>query len=398
MVGFDIDSKFPRSTAKLKKYFYEDLGLTPFKSGGKPTCNEKALIKLAAGSQSRKPQPAAKKILEIRRLQNTISKELAIEFVDGRFTTNYIPVSSMGRFKSTKDVFGKGQNAQNRRKFFNKYLMADPGYLIFTCDLSASDARYVAYMGQELSMMKAFNEGLDLHSHTADLMFQMDYDEVRRQEAEGIKAPLNEFSMTFRSWGKRCNHALNFGLGVNALAEQLEIPVHIARQLYKAYHTVYPRVKQGYQGDIINQIKTNRILTNCFGRRWFFQGNMRDMTKPFAVPAQSNTADIINRRGLIPMFYEERFSEAQLLRQVHDSLEFQIPIAIGVDRMFQMLKWLKESIEQPLHWKGQEFVIPLEIEAGLRLDPTREITIDRKGKETLASLIKEAETLQNEQR
>lgn len=376
LVGFELNV---RSTKQLQTYFYDNLGIRPYMKNSRPTVNEEALMRLAAGTTTRAGLREAELVLSIRQLLNKVSKEYALAFESGRLTSAYKPVTATGRLSSEKDVFGQGTNVQNRQgKLVNKYFLADEGYVLFNVDYSQADNRSVAYMAPEGNMIEAFETGVDIHSKTAALIFNLDAAEVKRQDIEKIKCPVGNGSKTYRAWGKMCNHALNFGMGVNKFALNIGVNRTLAKRLYEAYHNVYPGVVNGYQNWIRRSLYGQtelpaRRLVNCFGRIWLYMGSLRKLTEAYAFPAQSNTADAINRFGLIPLYYNEKFKYVDLLRQVHDSIDFQIPKSVGINAMADLLREIKSTLETPIHWKGRDFILPAEFSAGLALYPMTDL-------------------------
>ena len=381
-VGFPLNV---RSVKDLRYYFHEQEKVKDFSS-----FDERTLIRLAAGSKSRRPLPAAKLILEIRKMRNIISKEffqkkVGDEYVlnlhNNRLTTRYSAITSMGRISSLKDISGAGQNAQNRRnELINPLLCADPGYLIYNVDLSQADARSVAYMGRVEAMMEAYETGKDLYAWLGEKMFGVPYEEIKRQDKAKIPAPLFGGVKTYRSHEKSCVHGLNYGMGPDKFAGQTGLSPADAKRLHTMYHAICPAVRAGYQTSIREQLQVNRTLTNSYGRKWLFLGSLRDLSEPFAFPAQSNTADTINIRGLLPLYYNELkgdFSAVELLRQVHDSINFQIPLDLGIDYHINFLLALKSSLETPLEWKGISFSIPADFKVGFRLSPMTELDFDK---------------------
>lgn len=379
LAGFDLNT---RSNPQLIDYFYTQKGIKPYYNNGSATVNEKALRQLAAGTSTRKGLREAELVLEIRKLRNTSSKEFDLDFENGRLTTAYRPVTSTGRLSSTADVFGAGTNVQNRQgKIVNKYFLADEGYIIFSADYSQADNRSVAYMAPEPRMIEAFETGIDVHSYTAGLVFDIDPAEIKRQDKDKILCDIGNGDKTYRAWGKMLNHALNFGMGINKFSLNIGVDRQLGKQLYNSYHSIYPGVQNGYQRWVRETLYGRnelpvRQLTNCFGRVWYYLGSLTDLTEAYAFPAQSNTADAINRFGLIPLYYDDRFAQVDLLRQVHDSIDFQIPKSIGINAMADLLRKVKSSFETPIHWKGRDFILPIDMKAGHSLDPMTKLNFN----------------------
>jgi len=368
IVGTELNA---RSSKQVATYFYVQKKIKPYMKGGSITTDDGALKRIA-----RKGYEEARIILRIRTLLHDVSTYYNVKLKDGRLVCSYKPVTSMGRLASSKDIFGYGTNMQNQPKRMNDLFIADEGCILYNVDLSQADNRSVAYMAPEYKMIKAFEDGEDVHSLTASLVFKIPVAEIKQMHKEGVKCDVGYGDMSHRDWGKRCNHAFNFGYGYRSFSHDFEIQESEGKFLWESYHQTYPGVQRGYHKWIQNQLSQDRILTNCFNRKYRFVERWGDelFKQAYAFPAQSNTADIINRWGLIPLYYDtERFGKVDLLRQVHDSIEFQIPISEGIEYHIRVLKQLKESLEQKLRWKTLEFSIPANVKFGVRLSEMKEL-------------------------
>jgi len=83
----------------------------------------------------------------------------------------------------------------------------------------------------------------------------------------------------------------------------------------------------------------------------------------YAYIPQATVVRKLNRDGLI--FAYNNLQLIELLNQVHDSIVFQISLGYTVLEHAKCLWALKQSLEQPIEFKGQEFVIPIDLSAGL---------------------------------
>ena len=368
LVGSELN---PNSPKQVKEFLYGRCGLPPYKQGGEVTTNEKALKKVSIKKEKRFELAAtvAKLILAYRKIKKLDSTYYQVAHKDGRLVCSYKPVTSTGRLASAEDAFGFGMNMQNQPYAVRKFFIADEGYLMFNVDLSQADNRSVAFIANDANMMRAFEEGLDIHSMTASLVFGIPTDEIKQMDKEKVMCPLGGGDQTHRYWGKKCNHSLNFGMGTGKFSDALEIPLGEATDLWKKYHRAYPSVQGTYQANIKRELYATRTLQNCFGRRHLFLGRFSESlyNEAFAFPPQSNTADCIDRQGLIPLFYDPQFREVDLQSQVHDSITFQLPLSMPIAAMLEVLYALKKSLEQPLVWNGRKFILPAEFSAGWSL-------------------------------
>jgi DNA polymerase-1 len=291
-------------------------------------------------------------LLEIRKLAKLKGTYLEIKYdEDQRLRCSYNPVGTeSGRLSSSQTIFGTGANLQNIPYEIRNYMLFDEGYIGYNVDLSQAENRIVAYVGPVPEMMRAFEEGWDVHKLTAAMIYSK---------------PLDDISAEERSWGKRANHGLNYDLGFRTFALYYEIDEASARFIVDRYHQAYPGVRQGYHQQVRQMLSTNRTVTNCLGRNRVFLDRWGDdlFKSAYSFIPQSTVADIINERGLTYVYQnQDLFAPVELLLQIHDSIVFQIPRSIPLSHHASMLWKLKKSLETPLKWKLNQFSIPADIQ------------------------------------
>lgn len=117
-------SDYPFNYASPKQcveYFYGHKGYTPYtnRKTGRPTCDDKALTRIARKYNSRE----ARAVQRVRALKKLRSSYLEMEFdKDGRLRCFYNPRGTrFGRLSSSKTVFGTGMNMQNLHPLFKGF-------------------------------------------------------------------------------------------------------------------------------------------------------------------------------------------------------------------------------------------------------------------------------------
>lgn len=125
-------------------------------------------------------------------------------------------------------------------------MVADPGHVMLTCDLSQVDMRAVAALSQDAGYMELFQPGRDAHMEMAEVYFGERTPEARQKT-------------------KAINHKLNYGGGVASTAEMNQIAVSVVQQAYDARAEAYPRVLEWLQ-EVRDEAQSGRLLDNGFGR------------------------------------------------------------------------------------------------------------------------------------
>lgn len=192
----------PNSPKQLKDYFYNEKKQKPYVFQGKVCVNELALKRL-----SRKGFEEAKLIIKMRKIKKLCANYLDPEKVDkdGRYRCSYNPVGTRySRISSSKSIFGTGGNLQNWPHEMQKFLLPDINHVFYSFDLSQAENRIVAYVGRIKEMIDAFENGIDVHSLTASLIFNCPYEQVREDEANGVLCALGDGKRGKRFWGKKC--------------------------------------------------------------------------------------------------------------------------------------------------------------------------------------------------
>ena len=377
VVGYEINYDSPK---QLMNYFYTELKNQPYKKRNAKGQYVNTIDVDALKRLSRKGIEAAQIMLDIRGLTKRISTYLNIGKVDkdGRYRSSYKPVGAeTGRLSSGETIFGTGGNQQNWPHDLLRFFLFDEGYIGYSFDLSQIENRIVAYVGGVIAQIEAFEQGIDLHSLTASIIFNKPYDQISKEDGS---SPLGDGRQSERYWGKKGNHAINYDVGYKKFALVNEMPESDAKLIIEAVHRGYPQIRSGYQTMIQNMLRNNRMVTNLFGRNRLFLGpiipsypfvskgacdaTFRDAYAHFA---QSTCADKINEQGVEHIYYNSVFNDIELLTQVHDSVVFQIPLIVPWETQAEMLLKIKDSLETPLIWHDREIKTPCDLSIGLNM-------------------------------
>ncbi len=365
LTGYTLN---PNSPQQLKDYFYVLKGLRQHTKKGVVTTDEKALKQIAAAGHIE-----ATLILQHRKASKLVGTYLDMDLdADGRFRGALNPVGTKsGRFSSSKTIMGTGGNMQNQPDVMKKFMVADDGYVFLVMDLEQAENRLVAYLAPDTRMIHAFETGIDIHSLTASLILHKPIEEVSREKGS---SPLGNGEQSERDWGKRCNHALNYGMGQQQFSVVYEISVQEATVLRAEYLSAYPGVVD-YWAWVQAQLRKDRTLTNPLGRKRRFLDRMGDelFKEAYSHIPQSTVADIINSRGLLPIWQEKSlFKPFILTNQEHDSLWIQAPLDLGWSEIAGRVNVILGWIEQPLEWRGREFTIPMGVKVGRTVGGAKE--------------------------
>ncbi len=284
---------------------------------GAPSTAEEVLVELALD------YPLPKVLLEYRtlsKLKSTYTDKLPemINVATGRVHTSYHQaVTATGRLSSSdpnlQNIPIRSQEGRRIRQAF----IAPPGYKVLAADYSQIELRIMAHLSGDESLLKAFNEGRDVHSATASEVFEVALDEVSGDQRRKAKA---------------INFGLIYGMSAFGLAKQLHLGRHEAQDYIDRYFQRYPGV-QAYMDDTRALAKERGYVETLFGRRLYLpEINARNKMRVQAAertainaPMQGTAADIIKIAMLaVDDWLQNSAVDARMIMQVHDELVLEV--------------------------------------------------------------------------
>ena len=385
------------SPKQLKEYFYKDLNIKPYLTKGKPTCDDKALQRLAKGTATRPGRPEAKVMQYLIKNKKFRGTYLDMKFdADSRFRCSYRPRGTIfGRLSSSKTIFHTGMNMQNIPANFKGFLYADKGYWLAEIDKKQAEWVATAFLSGDRNMISVADKNGDSHLDTAFLITKVRMDlilaeneaighltdpeaimEIRRGLAESnpewrdayANAPFIPRIMSIRQCGKKSNHGFNYGMGSGKFALTNEVPEGEAKIIRNSYHSAYPGLRQWYER-IKFQLNKDRTLTNPFGRKVRLLDSWGEnlWMQAYSFLPQSTVGDItVNAMCEVYNAPEANKSlhAAELLGNIHDSIIIQYPMSMGIENFAKCLIEIRDIMEPTISWEGREFVIKTDAKVG----------------------------------
>ena len=239
----------------------------------------------------------------------------------GRVHTSFNQtVTATGRLSSSnpnlQNIPIRDENGKEIRKAF----IPDEGCLFFSADYSQIELRIMAHLSEDKNMIDAFLSGHDIHASTA---------------AKVYKSELKDVNSDMRRKAKTANFGIIYGISVFGLAERMNVDRKEAKELIDGYFETYPQVK-AYMDKSIKVAREKGYVETIFHRKRFLPDiNSRNaVVRGYAernainAPIQGSAADII--KVAMAHIYERFKKEglkAKMILQVHDELNFSVPIA-----------------------------------------------------------------------
>lgn len=329
------------SSKQVGEILFEKLQLPVIKKTpkGAPSTAEDTLVKLA------EDYPLPKIIMEYRefsKLRSTYTDSLVAE-IDP--TTKRVHTSFNQAQTSTGRLSSSNPNLQNipirtkEGRRIREAFVAKEGAILLAADYSQVELRLMAHFSQDEAMIKAFNEGKDIHVATAAEVFGTPLDKVTGEERRAAKA---------------INFGLIYGMGAFGLAKQLGISRTQAQEYISLYFSRYPGVLN-YMDESKERAKELGYVETALGRRLYLPGIhssnaiARSGAERVAInaPLQGTAADIIKLAMLKvdASLAKQPDLNAKMLLQVHDELILEVALEdevaatkLLVDAMTDVLK------------------------------------------------------------
>ena len=339
------------SPKQIGEILFDKLGLPVKKrtASGAPSTDEEVLTELAADY----PLPA--KLLENRSLSKlkgtyTDKLPLMVNPATGRVHTNYAQaVAVTGRLSSNEPNLQNIPIRTPEGRRVREAFIPPPGHSILSADYSQIELRIMAHMSEDPGLLRAFDEGVDVHRLTASEVFG---------------AALAEVSNEQRRYAKTINFGLIYGMGAFGLAQSLGIERGAAANYIERYFERFAGVRR-YMDATKASAREKGYVETLFGRRIYLpeinggNGPRKSGAERQAInaPMQGTAADLIKLAMIAVQGVLERDQRAtKMIMQVHDELVFDVPAA--------ELEWARAEVPRIMA-SVASFKVPLLAEVGV---------------------------------
>ncbi|EJP78761.1 TPA: DNA polymerase I [Stenotrophomonas maltophilia] len=331
--SFNLDS--PK---QLQAVLFDELKLpavvkTP---KGQPSTNEEALEAIA--DQHELPRV----ILEYRglaKLRSTYTDKLP-EMVNpdtGRVHTSYHQSgAATGRLSSSdpnlQNIPIRTEDGRRIRRAF----IAPEGFQLLAADYSQIELRIMAHLSEDPGLVRAFEQGADVHRATAAEVFGRTLEEVTPNERRAAKA---------------INFGLMYGMSAFGLARNLGIDRGQAQDYVALYFSRYPGVRD-FMERMRQQARDQGYVETLFGRRLYLNDiharnqGLRAGAERAAInaPMQGTAADIIKRAMVdVDQWLRDSGAPARMILQVHDELVFETESSFVEDLRLQVVERMSQA-------------------------------------------------------
>ncbi len=306
------------STQQLSKALFEDLKLSPKRKTKTGYSTDNQVLEELKGEHQ-----IIQNIIEYRKLskmKNTYLDSLPAminEKTNRIHATFNQTVTATGRLSSSnpnlQNIPIRGETGSEIRSCF----IPASGYKIMSADYSQIELRILAHVTKDNMLVKAYQNGKDIHTQTASLIYDVPEDKVDSE---------------MRSAAKTVNFAVIYGRGARNLSKDLNISVDEAQEFRNKYFEKYYGVNS-YIETVREKSRDSGFVRTLFGRVRYLPGyassNQRDIAGAeriaFNTIIQGTSADIIKiAMKNINNSFNEKGLKSKMLIQVHDELVFEV--------------------------------------------------------------------------
>ncbi len=337
IAGKEFNIASPKQTGEV---LFEELNLSkkPKKTkSGQYSTSEETLVKLKG------THPIIDKLLEFRsmnKLQTTYVSTLpkiVYSKTQKIHTTFNQAVASTGRLSSVNPNL---QNIPIRTaqgmKVRKAFVPSNKNHSILCADYSQIELRIMAALSEDAEMVKAFNNGLDIHSATAAKVYNVSIDEVDKM---------------MRTNAKSVNFGIIYGISAFGLSQNIGISRNEAKNIIDEYFVQFPAIKKYMDSIILKARKQEYVETYYKRRRYLPNINSRNAVirsvaerNAINAPIQGTAADII-KIAMIEIQKEliNQNMQSKMILQVHDELVFDM-LNDEKDKLIPLVKGKMEQV------------------------------------------------------
>ncbi|WP_154887011.1 DNA polymerase I [Longibaculum muris] len=272
----------------------------------------------------------------LTKLTSTYVKGLQEQvFPDGKIHTIFNQaLTQTGRLSSIDPNLQNIPVRQEEGKLIRKAFVASHDYLV-TFDYSQIELRILAHLAQVKSLIEAFNQDKDIHTHTAALVFKVKDEEV---------------TSNMRRQAKAVNFGIIYGMGEFRLSKQIGVSLAEAKEFIRRYFEEYPEIRS-YMDNIVEDCKKDGYVSTVLNRKRYIPTIndknfiVREQAKRFAMnsPIQGSGADILKLAMVkVDQLMKEKQLKSKMILQVHDELIFDV----YKEELDEMMTIIKSAMEE----------------------------------------------------
>ena len=310
-----------KSTQQLGHILFDKLKLPAGKKTKKKTGFSTDVNVLAELARDHELPALILKHRTLAKLKSTYTDAL-LDLVNpetGRIHTSFNQtVTATGRLSSSDPNLQNIPIRIDEGREIRKAFVPKKGWYLVAADYSQVELRILAHCSDDQILIKAFMEDEDIHTRTAEEVFQVFPSFITPE---------------LRQQAKAINFGIIYGMSPFGLSKQLAISRKMAKTYIDNYFARYKGVKKFIDSTIEEAIKTKQTST-LLGRIRLLPDinssnkNIRQFAERTAIntPIQGSAADLIKVAMIkVDQALKEKKMQSAMLLSVHDELIFEVP-------------------------------------------------------------------------
>lgn len=222
--------------------------------------------------------------------------------------------ATTGRMSITKPAL---QTLPKKDKRIRKMFVPSDDYTLYFMDLDQVEYRLFAHYAKLPNLIEQIKNGYDVHTATAATMFGYDMNDLAKRIHEG-----DDEASAIRSRAKTLNFALLYGMGNQALANDLKVTLTEATEIKARYFSTMPEARV-FINTVYQVIKMRSFVKNFYGRRRRLDSD--DCYKAPNALIQGCAADYIKHKVVdIYKYLNFYHMSTRLINIVHDELVIEM--------------------------------------------------------------------------
>lgn len=222
--------------------------------------------------------------------------------------------ATTGRMSITKPAL---QTLPKKDKRIRKMFIPEDNYQLWFMDLDQVEYRLFAHYAKIPSLLEQIANGYDVHTATAATLFGQNMEELAKKVHEG-----DDDATAIRSRAKTLNFALIYGMGNQALANDLKVTLTEATDIKARYFSTMPEARV-FINTVYQVIKMRGFVKNFYGRRRRLDSD--DCYKAPNALIQGCAADYIKHKVVdIYKYLNFHCLKTRLINIVHDELVIEM--------------------------------------------------------------------------
>ena len=288
--------------------------------------------------------PIVKKILDYRqiaKIQSTYVIGLQDWILaDGKIHTRYVQdLTQTGRLSSVDPNLQNIPVRLEQGRLIRKAFVPEwEDSVLLSSDYSQIELRVLAHISKDEHLIKAFQEGADIHTSTAMRVF-------------GIERP-EDVTPNDRRNAKAVNFGVVYGISDFGLSNNLGISRKEAKAYIGTYFERFPGIKN-YMDEVVREARDKGYVETLFKRRRELPDinsrnfNVRGFAERTAInsPIQGSAADILKIAMIqLDKALVEGSYQTKMLLQVHDEIVLEVPKS----ELAAIKKLVKQTMEEAI--------------------------------------------------